>query len=227
MTTETYEGPDEAQLREFLDAPVPRTSRLIDFDDASVVMLKTNPPQFILRVKGVKPWSNMKVDLVPLVYVRQPEYWAVEVVGTLSGVGLPVEAPYEASLNVTGTLGTKGVEVVGATKRERIDVVAGTGPAEGEWTAFFNRQPPGPFTLTVTGRLQMPTPGFKVTLSRANPQGINPRDLLLDLTITPPSGPVAQVVTEVEVVYEERTDTGYDTVTILPNGPSIKVEEIS
>ncbi len=54
MTTETYEGPDEAQLREFLDAPVPRTSRLIDFDDASVVMLKTNPPQFILRVKGVK-----------------------------------------------------------------------------------------------------------------------------------------------------------------------------
>ncbi|GAB7039544.1 MULTISPECIES: hypothetical protein [Catenuloplanes] len=227
MTTETYEGPDEAQLREFHDAPAPSTSRLIDFDGASVIMLKTDPPQFVLRVNGVKPWSNMRVDLVPLVYVRRPEYWGVEVVGTLSGTGLPVEAPYEVSLNVTGTLGTKGVEVVGATKRERIDVVAGTGPAEGEWTAYVNRQPPGPFTLTVTGRLQMPTPGYKVALTKTDPQGINPRDLLLDLTVTPPSGPVIQVVTEVEVVYRERTDAGYDTVTIQPDGPTVKVEEVS
>ncbi|MDP9793588.1 hypothetical protein J2S43_002100 [Catenuloplanes nepalensis] len=227
MTNAFHEGPDEAQLREFQDAPAASTSKLIDFDDASVIMLKTNPPQFILRVKGVKQWSNMKVDLVPLVYVRQPEYWGIEVVGTLSGVGLPIETPYDVSLNVTGTLGTRGVEVVGATKRERIDVIAGTGPAEGDWTAFFNRQPPGPFTLTVTGRLQMPTPGYKVTLTKTAPQGINPRDLLLDLTITPPSGPVIQVVTEVEVVYRERTESGYDTVTILPGGPSIKVEEVS
>ncbi|MDR7276585.1 hypothetical protein [Catenuloplanes atrovinosus] len=227
MTNEFHDGPDEAQLRAFAAAPAATTSRLIDFDEASVIMLKTFPPQWVLRVSGMKPWSNMRVELVPRVYVRQPEYWEVEVVGTLSGIGMPVLTPYDVSLNVTSTLGTKGVEVVGATKRERIEVFDATGPAEGEWTAFFNRQPPGPFTLRVTGRLQLPTPGYTVTLTRTEPQGINPRDLLLDLTIEPPKGPVAQVVTEVEVVYKEQTDTGYDTVTIQPNGPSIKVEEIS
>ncbi len=176
MTSESHLGPDETQLRSFKEAPPAGTSRLIDFESADVVMLKTFPPQYVLRVKGTKPWSSMKVDLVPLVYVRQPEYWEIEVVGTLSAVGLPVETPYEVSLPVTSTLGTIGVEVVGATTRERIDVFDNPGsalPLEAEWTAFFNRQPPGPFTLQVTGRLQMPTPGYTVKLSRTSPQGFN------------------------------------------------------
>ncbi|MFI5841677.1 hypothetical protein ACIA8K_18405 [Catenuloplanes sp. NPDC051500] len=230
MTSESHLGPDEVQLRTFTEAPPATTSRLIDFESADVIMLKTFPPQYVLRVKGTKPWANMTVGLVPLVYVRQPEYWEIEVVGTLAGVGLPVETPYEVSLPVTSTLGTVGVEVVGATTRERIDVLDNPGsalPIEAEWTAFVNRQPPGPFTLRVAGRLQMPTPGYTVTLTRTSPQGFNPRDLLLDLEVVPPAGIVAQVVTEVEVTYKERTEAGFDTVTILPGGPSIKVEEVS
>lgn len=96
-------------------------------------------------------------------------------------------------------------------------------PLEAEWTAHVDRLTPGPGTLRVTGRLRMPTPGYTLSLSRAAPQGINPRDLLLDLVITPPGGFVAQVLTEAEVGYEEPVEAGFDTVTILPGGPSIAV----
>jgi hypothetical protein len=64
----------------------------------------------------------MDVQLVPLVYVRQPEYWGIEVVGSLHGIGLPAEASYEVSLAVTSFLGTAGVEVIGATAQQRIDI---------------------------------------------------------------------------------------------------------
>jgi hypothetical protein len=42
-----------------------------------------------------------------------------------------------------------------------------------------------------------------------------------------PSGPVAQVETTVEVSYQEETDFEYDTVTILPDGPTVPVKEVS
>ena len=96
-----------------------------------------------------------------------------------------------------------------------------------EWTAYLDLQPPGPGLLRVRGVCTFPTAGYTATLERHQPQGFNPRDLLLDLTIAEPSGPVAQVVTEVEARFEEeaRRDQ-YDTVTILPDGVSIAVEEV-
>ena len=42
-----------------------------------------------------------------------------------------------------------------------------------------------------------------------------------------PSGPVAQVVTVVEARYREESDLEFDTVTILPDGMSVKVQEAS
>lgn len=96
-----------------------------------------------------------------------------------------------------------------------------------EWTAYLDLQPPGPALLRVRGVCTFPTAGYTASLERHRPQGFNPRDLLLDLTITEPSGPVAQVVTEAEARFEEeaRRDQ-YDTVTILPDGVSIAVEEV-
>jgi hypothetical protein len=41
------------------------------------------PPPFVLRVSGTKPLANMQVQLVPLVFIRQPEYWGIDVVGSL------------------------------------------------------------------------------------------------------------------------------------------------
>jgi hypothetical protein len=168
----------------------------------------------------------MEVELAPLVYIRQPEYWEIEVLGRLSGIGLPALAPYTAALRLAGVTGTKGVEVVGATRRARFDVPpAPATPGECAWRAWLDRQPPGPATLRVRGECEFPTAGFQVTLRRHVPQGINPRILLLDKVVRPPSGPAPQVVTRVEVRYEEVTTAGFDAVTILPEGATVWVEE--
>jgi hypothetical protein len=113
---------DDAQLQQFISAPPASGFRVIDFSYADVVTLESFPPQFVLRVSGTKPYANMAVQLVPLVYVRQPEYWGIEVVGSLPGIGLPALKPYEVTLALTSFLGTQGVEVIGATRTQKIDI---------------------------------------------------------------------------------------------------------
>jgi hypothetical protein len=116
---------DEAQLQTFRDLPSATCFRLLDFERATIITLRSNPPQFILRVSGTKPYANMDVELVPLVYIRQPEYWGIEVVGSLRGIGLPALAPYVVSLRLAGIIGTRGIEVVGATRSEQFDIPPG------------------------------------------------------------------------------------------------------
>lgn len=64
----------------------------------------------------------------------------------------------------------------------------------------------GPVSSAGTGTCRFDTAGCSVELRRHEPQGINPRDLLLDCIVTPPDGPVAQVVAEVDVRYSEETE---------------------
>jgi hypothetical protein len=64
----------------------------------------------------------MHVELVPVVFIRQPEYWTIEVVGSLRGIGLPALAPYTVSISLNGIVGTRGIEVTGATRSERFDL---------------------------------------------------------------------------------------------------------
>jgi hypothetical protein len=111
--------PHETEMEKL---PPAQTHRLIDFEQAQLRILESFPPQHVLVVSGVKPYMNMAVELTPLVYVRQPEYWEIEVVGSLRGVGLPAEAPYTVSLNLAASTGSKGIEVVGANRRQRIDI---------------------------------------------------------------------------------------------------------
>ena len=66
--------------------------------------------------------ATWKCELSPVIYIRQPEYWEIEVQGCQRGLGLPVLTPYTVALRLGGTIGTKGVEVVGATRSQRIDV---------------------------------------------------------------------------------------------------------
>ena len=78
---------------------------------------------YILIVKGKKPYLNMKVRLSPLTYVRQPEYWGIEVLGCVSGISLPTIGTYEVFLPLDAVRGTCGIEVVWANGViERIDV---------------------------------------------------------------------------------------------------------
>jgi hypothetical protein len=119
---------DEEQLREWEALPKPSSCRLVDFDQAQIVTLRSFPPQHLLHVSGIKPYLNMQVDLVPLVYIQQPEYWGIEVVGCLpGGIGLPATAPYTAWINLSAITGTEGIEVIGATRSERLEV-----PPKGE-----------------------------------------------------------------------------------------------
>ena len=73
-------------------------------------------------MSGTKPYLNMRVELVSYVYVQQPDYWEIEVVGCLPGIGLPAEAPYTVALPLAGVTGKRGIEVVGATRRLKIEV---------------------------------------------------------------------------------------------------------
>jgi hypothetical protein len=105
------------------ELPASESTRLIDFGRAKIVTLESDPPQYLLVVSGTKPYFNMIVELSPLTYIRQPEFWGIEVVGRLpSGIGLPALAPYEISLPLAGIMGTEGVEVIGAMRSERLEL---------------------------------------------------------------------------------------------------------
>lgn len=108
---------------EFARKPASQSVRLIDFERAEVYP-GFLPGTYILVVSGTKPYVTMQVSLSPLVYVRQPEYWGIEVIGSLPGMGLPVLAPYTVSLPLGGILGTIGIEVIGANKRKQIAILS-------------------------------------------------------------------------------------------------------
>ena len=101
------------------------------------------------------------------------------------------------------------------------------------FTALLNLGLPGPDRppgmLRVEGTCEYGTGGYTVELVRHAPQGSNPRDLLLDLIVTPPppGAMVSQAFTSYPVVYEEETTSTFETVTILPDGPSIEVQVIT
>jgi hypothetical protein len=208
--------------------PGARSSRPLNFERAEVLTLEGDPPRYLLDVSGTKPHLNMEVELVPLTYISQPEYWGIEVVGSLHGAGLPTPGRYTASLPLAGFIGSQGIEVIGADRSGTIEVppIAEQLGVCHDWTALHDHQPPGPPVLWVSGRCRFPTAGYSVELRPHEPQGISADDLLLDRIVHAPTGAAAQIVTETEVSYREETDFDYKTVTILPDGPSIKIEDV-
>jgi hypothetical protein len=112
---------EAADLKALEALPPSTMCRLIGFDHAQVVP-GFIPKTWFLIVHGKKPWASMKVELVPLVYITQPDYWGIEVVGCQSGFGIPVQVPYSATLEISHVLGKYGIEVIGANKKEKIKV---------------------------------------------------------------------------------------------------------
>ena len=112
---------EDGNLRAFAALPHATACRLIDFEKATVVP-GFIPKTFFLIVTGTKPWITMTVKLEPLIYIVQPDYWGIEVVGCMSGIGLPTTAPYHVALDITHLLGKSGIEVIGASKKETIKV---------------------------------------------------------------------------------------------------------
>lgn len=90
-----------------------------------------------------------------------------------------------------------------------------------DWSAWVNTMPPGPAAFHVTGTVNLPSAGYDAKLVYAAPQGINPRQLILDLVVTPKKGGVhAQAVTPVTVRYDKSPYDGlYQSVMIRkPDG---------
>jgi hypothetical protein len=97
-----------------------QTCRLIDFEEAEILSLGLHPTRYVLSVRGQKPYQDMEVLLVPRHHPIMPEYTPIEVVGC-NGL-LPAFAPYHETLPLEGIIGSKGIEVIGATQQEKIDV---------------------------------------------------------------------------------------------------------
>ena len=96
--------------------------RRLDFEDAQVVPGFVNET-YILIVSGTKPYLNMVVELVPFVYVRQPEYWGFEIIGSIpGGIGLPALGKYTAHKDLSGVTGTEGIEIFGTDYSLRLPV---------------------------------------------------------------------------------------------------------
>jgi hypothetical protein len=175
----------------------------------------------------------MWVDLAPLMYVGRLGYWGIEVVGRIPLGGLPSEGlpSDEAQSNVSiplysGITGTEGIAIISATLSVRIEVPHEQTPGEcSDWYAWRNREPPGPVILFVTGECKFPDTRYMVELRRRHPQGINPKDLLLELIVTEQRG-WEKKETTLEARYEEQTDFEYKAVNILnilPAGMTVPV----
>ncbi len=104
----------------FNDNPPANTARLLDFTNAEIRPGFVNDT-FFLVVSGKKPYINMEVKLIPFMYVMQPDYWEIEVVGLLPPIDLPTEDSYTASIPIDNILGKNGIEIIGATKRQKLE----------------------------------------------------------------------------------------------------------
>jgi heat shock protein HslJ len=99
----------------------------LDFDTATVTQVPATDGaapavRNRLTVTGTKPATNVYVGLRPVKHIAQPEYWMILVTGCSSGVGLPVVTPYTATYDFSWSMGSCGIEVVGATRSQRFDL---------------------------------------------------------------------------------------------------------
>ncbi len=121
----------DTDLAAFSGLPLSQTHRLLGFDHAAVESLESFPPQLVLRVRGTAPYPAMRITLEPRIYVRQPDYWGIEVVGMLIEPEPARPTPYEVALDLSGPMGTEGIEVIGAGVTKRI-LLAKDDPAGGQ-----------------------------------------------------------------------------------------------
>ncbi len=66
-----------------------------------------------------------------------------------------------------------------------------------DWKARVDRTQPSKPRLVISARLVLPTPGYKIRLRLAALLKSFPPVPVYDLVLTPPKGPVAQVITRV------------------------------
>jgi|SRR5579864_1042915 len=96
----------------------------LDFRKA-VVKPGATPGSLMLTVTGDKPREaagGAPVRLQPLTYEEQPEYWKVEVLWDTTNATIPAIVAFSVSISLDGIRGTKGVEVVGQSRSQKVSI---------------------------------------------------------------------------------------------------------
>lgn len=87
------------------------------------------------------------------------------------------------------------------------------------WSATLDKMPgpdAGAGTLSISGEVDLPTPGYSVTLVAGPADRMLPPSQRFRLTATPPGGMTAQVVTPTPVAYRAKADyPAYRSIVIL------------
>ena len=81
-----------------------------------------------------------------------------------------------------------------------------------DWKALL-----GPGVVVVDVWATFPSAGWQMELHKAEDQGDDPAQLILDRVVTFPEGYQPPVIRGIEVHWEEQSDAGYKTVRILPD----------
>lgn len=101
--------------------------------------------------------------------------------------------------------------------------VADAGPAtpcpvsaHGDWRAVLREG--GTPALSVSGSIELPTPGYSVSLARDPSETRSTTEPRLTLSLSPPAGMVTQVLTEHPVYYFAPASGAYTTIHIICEG---------
>ena len=94
------------------------------------------------------------------------------------------------------------------------------------WYAWLSKLPGALPSFHVSGVVNLPNPGYEAHLVKAAPQGINPKELILDLQVKPLPGRWPQVVTPTSVRYDEGAPSiDYTGVLIRePDGDAVHLD---
>ncbi|WP_428354790.1 hypothetical protein [Methyloprofundus sp.] len=93
-----------------------------------------------------------------------------------------------------------------------------------EWYAWINLMPPKPDDFHVVGEVVVGNPGIEVHLCAKEPQGINPKILLLNIHLVQKPGVWPDVLTSVQARFDKiltPTSTRYDQVEVFLDNESI------
>jgi hypothetical protein len=84
----------------------------------------------LARVCFATPSKDHDVNLMPLRHEQQPEFWSIVVVESAGSSSEPPSSEFEEVISLADNVGTRGVEVIGPTRSERIEVPFQADPIE-------------------------------------------------------------------------------------------------
>jgi hypothetical protein len=97
-------------------------------------------------------------------------------------------------------------------------------PDAKEFTATLDKMPGANNTLHVRGTVTVPTTGWTVTIDEADPQGVNPNILILDVKKVKPTGPAGDIVEHIPVHFDKLYSADYTDVTIRGDGDEFTIK---